>query len=69
MCTSDQIAARNAAYDFAAVSSGAFIAGGVLLAAGVTLFVLAPSRKTEKAAVHSVSVAAGPLGVTVSGGF
>jgi serine/threonine-protein kinase len=52
---------RASANMFAAVSTVSFIAGGVLVATGVTIFILAPSSK--------VKVSAGPSGFMLSGAF
>jgi tetratricopeptide (TPR) repeat protein len=53
MCTPGGAAARNEAYSNAAVATGLFIGGGVLLAAGVGVILAAPrgSKKTTAAAV------------------
>jgi hypothetical protein len=61
--------ARRAAYDAAAVSTGLFIGGGVLAAAGVVLFLVAPGKAPEKAPVTGMSLAFGPGSLTLRGGF
>ena len=58
------------AMTFANVSTVAFIAGGVLAAAGVTIFFLAPTSHAEAASLSvRVGSAGGPLGLTLGGAF
>jgi len=59
------------ALTMATLSTVGFIAGGVLAAAGITLFLLAPKSQSKEAARLTVRVgsAGGPLGLTLSGAF
>jgi hypothetical protein len=51
------------AFTFASISTVTFIAGGVLAALGVTVFLVAPHAK------DTVAVSMGPMGVSVGGRF
>lgn len=68
-CTEDGAAARRAAYDAATISTGLFIGGGALLAAGAALFLFAPRPATNKPGAPEVSLAIGPGGVALHGRF
>lgn len=69
-CNTTGKAAVDDAMTMANVSTVAFIAGGVLAAAGLTVFFLAPKSHAEAASlsVH-VGSAGGPLGLTLGGAF
>lgn len=57
-CDSNGLALRSQAKDAATISTIMFVAGGVALALGITLFVLAPKSKSQVALVPGV----GPSG-------
>jgi len=63
-CNTTGKAAIDDAFTFANVSTIAFIAGGVLVATGLTMFIFAPKSKEA-----AVSVFMGPRGVSVGGAF
>ncbi len=50
VCTQPALETRDSAYEAASVSTGMFIAGGVLLAAGVTLAIVAPNNEPQATA-------------------
>jgi hypothetical protein len=54
---------------FADASTGLFIAGGTLFAAGVVMFILAPSRHQETAAGVTLRPVVGPASFGVTGSF
>jgi hypothetical protein len=62
-CTADQTGAVSTYRTFANVSTVAVIAGGVVAATGLTLFLTAPSRSSQ------VGVYAGPMGAGFTGKF
>jgi hypothetical protein len=62
-CSQPGYGERNDARTFGDLSTGFFIAGGALVAAGITVWVL--STRTE----HPVAVAAGPASLQLSGTF
>lgn len=69
-CTNqDGVDLRNGAKTFAAVSTGMFIAGGVLLAGGLALFFAAPKAKATSALRLSPTVGAGGGGLVLGGSF
>ncbi len=68
-CDSIGLAARSQAKDAATISTIMFIAGGVALAAGITLFVLAPSKKSSSSVALVPGVAPGGGFATVVGRF
>lgn len=68
-CTGKAASLRLEAIDAANASTGLFIAGGVLLAAGVVLFVVAPSRSLAKPAGAEASLLLSPNGFMVKGSF
>ena len=69
-CNTTGKAAVDDAMTMANVSTVAFIAGGVLAAAGLTIFFLAPKSHTEAASLSvRVGSAGGPLGLTLGGAF
>lgn len=63
-CSAKAVHDRDTAADYATVSTVGLIAGGVLVAAGVTLFLTAP--KLPRA---NVAVALAPLGLRMRGSF
>ncbi len=60
LCTPEGLALREDAQDQATIATVAFIAGGVLAAAGVTMMILAPSGDGDMAGIDSLELA-GPL--------
>lgn len=60
LCTPEGVTLREDAQEQATIATVAFIAGGVLIAAGVTLMILAPSSDGDTAGIDSLEVA-GPL--------
>ena len=69
-CTNqDGVDLRNDAKTFAAVSTGMFIAGGVLVAGGLALFFAAPKAKATSALRLSPTVSAGGGGLLLGGSF
>jgi hypothetical protein len=71
VCTNaDALQARNDARSAAAVSTVAFVAGGVLAATGVTLFVIGKPKRSEQTSVSVVpSVGANQWGFVAQGAF
>jgi len=63
-CSSQAMSDRSSALSLATGSTVGFVAGGVLLAAGATLFFTAPSSGSS-----GVSLRVAPGGLTVTGGF
>ena len=63
-CSTQAITDHNSAFTFATVSTAGFIAGGVLLAGGLTLYLAAPKGNSP-----TVGLQAAPGGLAVSGGF
>jgi hypothetical protein len=70
-CDKDGLASRDAAFSAAHVSTALFIAGGVLVAGGVTLYLVKRSSSEPSAATLSVSpvVASNGGAILVHGGF
>jgi len=67
-CDSAGFALRNDARGFGDLSTVFFIAGGVLVATGVTLFVLGPRREEGSLPAHA-TVSAGPGSLLLQGSF
>jgi hypothetical protein len=67
-CNNAGFALRNDARTFGDLSTGFFIAGGVLAATGVTLFALGPRREEAPAPPHA-SLSVGPGSVFLQGSF
>ncbi len=65
-CSDDELPNRKAAYDFAAASTGAFIGGTVLAAAGVALLIWRPFGRPSPAGQVVVQPGIGALRVTGS---
>lgn len=63
-CNATGKASVDDAMTLATVSTVAFIAGGVLAAAGITIFILAPASKE-----HAVAARVSPFGVSIEGEF
>lgn len=55
-CNEQGVALRNQAGTFADVSTGTLLAGGVLVGAGVAMFVLGGSKSKEKAEAHEMRI-------------
>jgi hypothetical protein len=63
-CSPEAIHNRNVAAEYATISNVGFIAGGVLAALGVTLFLTAPRARHAR-----VALAVEPTGVRIAGSF
>jgi hypothetical protein len=68
VCDSAGFALRNDARSFGDLSTVFFIAGGVVVAAGVTLFVLGPRREEGSTSPHA-TLSVGPQSVLLRGSF
>lgn len=64
VCTKDGVEKRNTANSFASIATGVFIGGAVLVAFGVTLYIVAPKKRMAE-----VKAAIGPTGVLLEGTF
>ena len=65
VCEGEGYRLRQASYDAGNVSTGLFVAGGVLLVSGVTLFLTAPKKQQQT----SVSLVVGRSSVLLTGRF
>jgi hypothetical protein len=65
-CNADGVSGRNDAATKGTIATVAFVAGGVAVAAGATLFVLAPGGR---ASASQVGVGLGPASVSLRGSF
>jgi hypothetical protein len=69
VCDSAGFALRNDARSFGDLSTVFFIAGGVVVATGVTLFVLGGPRREEGAAPVHATLSVGPQSLLLRGSF
>jgi hypothetical protein len=68
-CSPQAIHDQHSASAFAAVATAGLIAGGVLLAGGVTLYFTAPKDKTPSVGLQGMTVTGSPAGLVVAGSF